>query len=77
MSLHGHGPITDSSGLDTLKTYLEQLEQLALTWKENSLTQEQVLANYSQIPAAYKNYKFQRLYKDNLETAYKQFTAQR
>ena len=75
--LPGHGPITDSSGLDTLKTYLEQLEKLALTWKEKSLTKEQVLANYSQIPAAYNNYKFQGLYKDNLETAYKQITAQR
>ncbi len=75
--LPGHGPITDSSGLDTLKTYLEQLEQLALTWKEKSLTQEQVLTNYSQIPAAYKTYKFQGLYQDNLETAYKQITADR
>lgn len=72
--LPGHGPVADQSGLKTLKSYFDNLEKLALSWKEQSLTQEQVLERFAQVPAPYKNYKFQGLYKSNLETAYQQIT---
>lgn len=74
MILPGHGLVTDSKGLVTLKRYFDELEQLALSWKEQSLTKEQVLERFGQTPAAYKDYKFQGLYKSNLETAYQQIT---
>jgi hypothetical protein len=75
--LPGHGSVTDRRGLETLKSYFDNLEKLALTWKEQSLTQEQVLERFSEVPAPYKDYKFQALYKGNLETAYQQITQGR
>ena len=72
--LPGHGSVTDRTGLETLKSYFDDLEKLALTWKEQSLTQEQVLERFAEVPAPYKSYKFQALYKGNLETAYQQIT---
>jgi hypothetical protein len=73
--LPGHGPVTDRSGLETLKRYFDELEKLALTWKEQSLTKEQALDRFAEVPAPYKGYKFQGLYKGNLETAYQQITS--
>lgn len=72
--LPGHGPITDRSGLETLKRYFDELEKLALTWKEQSLSKERVLERFAEVPTPYKDYKFQALYKGNLETAYQQIT---
>jgi glyoxylase-like metal-dependent hydrolase (beta-lactamase superfamily II) len=72
--LPGHGPVSDRRGLEILKGYFDQLENLALIWKEQSLTKEQVLERFPEVPAPYKGYKFQGLYKGNLETAYQQIT---
>jgi cyclase len=70
----GHGGITNSTGLATLKAYLDSLEQLALSWKEKSLSEEQAIASAAKIPEAYKDYKFQALYPTNLQTAYQQIS---
>lgn len=70
----GHGSITDKSGLESLKQYLDYLYQLAVTWKEKSLTPEQAIASATPIPTPYQSYKFQALYPSNLETAYQQIT---
>ncbi|HBE16711.1 MAG TPA: MBL fold metallo-hydrolase [Cyanobacteria bacterium UBA11149] len=72
--LPGHGAVTNRQGLQSLSRYFQDLEKLALTWKKESLTKEQVLARFAQVPAAYKEYKFQGLYQSNLETAYQQIT---
>jgi glyoxylase-like metal-dependent hydrolase (beta-lactamase superfamily II) len=72
--LPGHGSVTDRSGLEGLKRYFDDLEKLALTWKEQSLTQEQAVERFAEVPTAYRDYKFQGLYKGNLETAYQQIT---
>jgi glyoxylase-like metal-dependent hydrolase (beta-lactamase superfamily II) len=70
----GHGPVTDRRGLETLKRYFHDLETLALTWKEQSLTNEQALERFAQVPDPYKDYMYQSLYKSNLEAAYEQIT---
>ncbi len=77
----GHGDVTDKSGLQELQAYFSDLEKLALSWKAQNLTKEQVIAQYSQLPDAYKDYKFQALYApnklgitSNLEIAYDQIT---
>ncbi|HBB36225.1 MAG TPA: MBL fold metallo-hydrolase [Cyanobacteria bacterium UBA8803] len=72
--LPGHGPITDRRGLESLKGYFDNLERLALSWQQQSLTQAQVLARFAEVPAPYKDYKFHGLYQGNLETAYQQIT---
>ncbi len=72
--LPGHGAVTDRRGLETLKRYFDDLEKLAMSWKQRSLTQEQAIASSAKVPAPYANYKFQGLYPGNLETAYQQFT---
>jgi hypothetical protein len=66
--------VTDRSGLQGLQRYFDDLEKLALSWKQQSLTQEQVVERFATVPAPYKDYKFQGLYKSNLETAYQQIT---
>jgi cyclase len=70
--LPGHGPVTDRTAAETLKQYFNQLEQLAIGWKQQGLTEKQAIAN-AQLPAAYRNYKFQALHQLNLQTAYQQF----
>lgn len=69
----GHGPVGDRSTLEALRTYLTDLETLALGWKEAGLSQEQALAQTT-VPAAYAGYLFQAMYPNNLEVAYKQIT---
>lgn len=70
----GHGPIANSSGIDTLKSYFDRLEALAISWQDKSLTEEQAIASNAEIPAMYQDYKFKALYPDNLKTAYQQIT---
>ena len=70
----GHGPITNTQGLANLKEYLDNLETLALSWKEKFLTQEQAINSASEIPASYQDFKFKAFYSSNLETAYQQIT---
>jgi cyclase len=71
--LPGHGPVTDRTALESLKSYFNELEQLAAGWKERSLTEKQALESAAKIPSAYSNYKFQPLYQVNLQSAYQQF----
>ena len=66
----GHGSVTDSKGLKTLRQYFEELKQLALTWQEKGLSKEQAVSSSAKVPAQYEKYKFQTLYSSNLETAY-------
>ncbi len=71
----GHGSVTDSDALMTLKGYLDYLENLALNWKAKSLKEEQAIATASKIPEPYQNYLFKGLYTGNLQTAYQQITV--
>lgn len=73
--LPGHGPVTDQQGLVELKGYFDNLEQLAFSWKEQSLSQEEAIASAAEPPASYSGYRFQGLYPGNLETAYQQFVV--
>ncbi|MDV3002022.1 MAG: Hydroxyacylglutathione hydrolase [Chroococcopsis gigantea SAG 12.99] len=70
----GHGPITDISGVKSLKAYFADLEKLALSWKQEGISKEVALKNNANIPSAYQDYKFQAMYPGNLETAYQQIT---
>ncbi len=70
----GHGDITDLTGLQAQQSYFSGLERLALEWKSQILTKEQVLEKFAKVPDAYKDYKFKGLYTVNLESAYEQFT---
>jgi cyclase len=70
--LPGHGPIGDRTTAEALKQYFNDLEQQAVGWKKQGLTEKQAIAN-AQVPAAYRNYKFQALHQLNLQTAYQQF----
>ncbi|MEG3438887.1 MBL fold metallo-hydrolase [Pannus brasiliensis CCIBt3594] len=70
----GHGAVTDVNGLKSLQTYFNDLTRLALGWKEKGLSEEMAVKTSSEIPAAYKNYKFQAMYPLNLQTAYQQIT---
>lgn len=72
----GHGPITDSMGLDKLKAYLDRLESLAMTWKEKNIEEEQAINSATTIPDIYQDYKFKALYNSNLKTAYQQITLE-
>lgn len=77
----GHGNVSDVSALREQLGYFNFLEQLALSWKAKGLTKEQAIAQSQDIPAAYKEYKFQALYagnpnnlQNNLDSAYDQFS---
>ncbi|MBD1910487.1 MULTISPECIES: MBL fold metallo-hydrolase [unclassified Leptolyngbya] len=69
----GHGPVGDRATLEELKTYLTDLETLALSWREAGLSQEEALAQAT-VPTRYAEYLFQAMYPNNLEVAYKQIT---
>ncbi|HEY9735621.1 MAG TPA: MBL fold metallo-hydrolase [Trichocoleus sp.] len=68
----GHGPISDRNALVTLRGFLDDLEALALSWKENGVSQEDAIA--TPVPEKYASYRFQGLFPNNLETAYQQIT---
>ncbi|PZO43488.1 MAG: MBL fold metallo-hydrolase [Pseudanabaena frigida] len=70
----GHGDVTDVTGLQAQQAYFSGLERLALEWKGQILTKEQVLEKFAKVPDLYKDYKFKGLYSINLESAYEQFT---
>jgi len=70
----GHGDVTDVTGLQAQQAYFSGLERLALEWKSQILTKEQVLEKFAKVPDTYKDYKFKGLYPINLESAYEQFT---
>ncbi|ELS31102.1 MULTISPECIES: MBL fold metallo-hydrolase [Pseudanabaena] len=70
----GHGDVTDVTGLQAQQAYFSGLERLALEWKGQILTKEQVLEKFAKVPDLYKDYKFKGLYSNNLESAYEQFT---
>ncbi|MGQ9865296.1 MAG: MBL fold metallo-hydrolase [Pseudanabaenaceae cyanobacterium] len=77
----GHGQVTDIKGLQAMQRYFSDLVNLALSWRAQNLTREQAIAQSSEIPAAYKNHRFQVFYATgapglpgNLETAYDQIT---
>jgi glyoxylase-like metal-dependent hydrolase (beta-lactamase superfamily II) len=70
----GHGDVTDVSGLQAQQAYFSWLERMALEWKGQILSKEQVLEKFAKLPDAYKDYKFKGLYSINLESAYEQFT---
>ncbi|MBD2461870.1 MBL fold metallo-hydrolase [Oscillatoria sp. FACHB-1407] len=67
----GHGPMGDRTTLVTQKTYLADLEALAVGWREAGLSQEEAIAQTT-VPAAYADYLFQGLFPNNLEVAYQQ-----
>lgn len=69
----GHGAVSDRTDLESLKSYLSDLEQWALSWKEQGLSQEEAIAQTT-VPEAYANYLFQALFTSNLEVAYQQIT---
>jgi glyoxylase-like metal-dependent hydrolase (beta-lactamase superfamily II) len=73
--LPGHGPVTDTSGLERQKDYVDYLESAARLWKVSGVTQEEAIASTS-LPAEYADYKFQALFPGNLEVAYQQITLQ-
>jgi len=77
----GHGEVGDRTTLQEQQAYFTNLEKLALSWKARGLTKEQAIAQSSQVPDAYKDYKFKPLYAseipnlpNNLVTAYDQFS---
>ncbi len=70
----GHGDVTDVTGLQSQQAYFSWLERLALEWKGQILSKEQVLEKFAKVPDLYKDYKFKGLYSMNLESAYEQFT---
>lgn len=70
----GHGDVTDVTGLQAQQAYFSGLERLALEWKSQILTKEQVLEKFAKVPDMYKDYKFKGLYPANLDSAYEQFT---
>lgn len=70
----GHGVVTDLSGVQAQKQYFDDLEQLALAWQVQGLSQEVAIASSLEIPESYQDYLFQGLYPGNLEIAYQQIT---
>jgi glyoxylase-like metal-dependent hydrolase (beta-lactamase superfamily II) len=79
--LPGHGEVTNKAGLQEFQAYFSDLERLALEWKAQNLTKEEVLTKYAKVPDRYKDYKFQVMYspndlkfRSNLEVAYEQFS---
>lgn len=71
--LPGHGPISDRSTLETLESYLDYLEALALDWQARGVSQEAAIAETT-MPDIYADYLFQGLFPGNLEAAYQQIT---
>lgn len=71
--LPGHGPVSDRGDLETLQGYLDDLENWALAWKQEELSQEDAIAQ-TQLPDQYSDYLFQGLFTSNLEVAYQQIT---
>ncbi len=69
----GHGNVGTVAELQAQQQYFNDLERLALSWKAQSLTKEQVLKDFARVPEKYKDYRFQALYRTNLEAAYDQF----
>lgn len=69
----GHGPVSDRNALITLRSYLKELENLALSWKARGISQEEAIAQTT-VPAKYASYRFQGLFPGNLEAAYQQIT---
>lgn len=72
----GHGMVINTEKLVVLKNYLDYLEQLALGWKQRGISEAEALASAAEIPKAYRDYKFQIMYSNNLQVAYQQITAQ-
>ncbi len=70
----GHGDVTNVTGLQAQQAYFSWLERMALEWKGQILSKEQVLEKFAKIPDAYKDYKFKAIYPLNLDSAYEQFT---
>ncbi|MEY3305923.1 MAG: MBL fold metallo-hydrolase [Pseudanabaena sp.] len=70
----GHGDVTNVTGLQSQQAYFSWLERMALEWKGQILSKEQVLEKFAKIPDAYKDYKFKAIYPLNLDSAYEQFT---
>jgi glyoxylase-like metal-dependent hydrolase (beta-lactamase superfamily II) len=70
----GHGAVGTIADLQTQQQYFNDLERLALNWKAQNLSKEQVLRDFAKVPDTYKDYKFQSLYSTNLNAAYDQFT---
>ncbi|MEO1069157.1 MAG: MBL fold metallo-hydrolase, partial [Cyanobacteria bacterium J06638_6] len=70
--LPGHGPVTDAAGMAGLKTYLDDLEALALAWKATDISKEEALA--TPLPEQYSAFLFQGLFPISLEVAYNQIT---
>lgn len=72
----GHGPVGDRTALLAQKTYLSDLEALAVGWREAGLSQAEAIAQTT-VPAAYADYLFQGLFSGNLEVAYQQIVLGR
>jgi glyoxylase-like metal-dependent hydrolase (beta-lactamase superfamily II) len=70
----GHGDVTNVTGLQAQQAYFSWLERMALEWKGQILSKEQVLEKFAKIPDAYQDYKFKAIYPLNLDSAYEQFT---
>ncbi len=70
----GHGNVGTVAELQAQQQYFNDLERLALSWKAQNLSKEQVLKDFGKPPEKYKDYRFQALYATNLEAAYEQFT---
>jgi glyoxylase-like metal-dependent hydrolase (beta-lactamase superfamily II) len=73
-TIPGHGAVGTIAELQTQQKYFNDLERLALSWKDQNLTKEQALKQASAVPTAYNDYKFKALYETNLVAAYDQFT---
>lgn len=73
IAVPGHGPIGDRAALTALRTYLEDLEALALGWRAAGLSQAAAIARTT-VPPQYADYLFQGLFPGNLEAAYQQIT---
>ncbi len=69
----GHGNVGTVAELQAQQQYFNDLERLALSWKAQNLSKEQVLKDFAKPPEKYKDYRFQALYGTNLDAAYEQF----
>ncbi|MGF1522384.1 MAG: MBL fold metallo-hydrolase [Leptolyngbyaceae cyanobacterium] len=69
----GHGRISDRADLDRLKGYLTYLENLALGWQADGVSQAEAIAQTT-IAEEYADYLFQGLFTNGLEAAYQQIT---
>ncbi len=71
--LPGHGAVSDRTDLENLNGYLRYLENLALGWKDQDISQDVAIEETS-LPEDYSEYLFQGLFSGNLEVAYQQIT---